>query len=85
MAFCLQACLLIAVSLFIPCLPGGSDGKVSTCSAGNLDLIPGSELEWVTIYFSRGEDPGDLPNPGIDPVSPKLASGFFNAEPPWKP
>ena len=43
MAFCLQACLLIAVSLFLPCLPGGSDGKVSTCSAGNLDLIPGSE------------------------------------------
>ena len=43
MAFCLQKCLLIAVSLFLPCLPGGSDGKVSTCSAGNLDLIPGSE------------------------------------------
>ena len=29
--------------------------------------------------------PGDLPNPGIKPVSPALASGFFTAEPPGKP
>ena len=29
--------------------------------------------------------PGDLPNPGIEPVSPALASGFFIIEPPGKP
>ena len=29
--------------------------------------------------------PGDLPNPGIKPVSPALASGFFTTEPPGKP
>ena len=28
---------------------------------------------------------GDLPNPGIKPMSPALASGFFTAEPPGKP
>ena len=28
---------------------------------------------------------GDLPNPGIQPVSPALAGGFFVAEPPGKP
>ena len=29
--------------------------------------------------------PGDLPNPGIKPTSPALASGFFTTEPPGKP
>ena len=26
--------------------------------------------------------PGDLPDPGIEPVFPALASGFFTTEPP---
>ena len=29
--------------------------------------------------------PRDLPDPGIKPVSPALAGGFFTAEPPGKP
>ena len=29
--------------------------------------------------------PGDLPDPGIEPVSPALAGGFFTAEPAGKP
>ena len=29
--------------------------------------------------------PGDHPNPGIEPVSPALTSGFFTTEPPEKP
>ena len=29
--------------------------------------------------------PGDLPDPGIEAVSPALASGFFTAEPAGKP
>ena len=29
--------------------------------------------------------PGDLPDPGIKPASPELASRFFTAEPPGKP
>ena len=29
--------------------------------------------------------PGDLPEPGIEPVSPALTGGFFTAEPPGKP
>ena len=28
---------------------------------------------------------GDLPNPGIKPMSPALAGGFFTTEPPGKP
>ena len=43
--------------------------------------------------FSRQEDwsglsfppPEDLPNPGIEPVSPALAGGLFMTEPPGKP
>ena len=37
-------------------------------------------LELVAI-----SSPGDLPSPGIKPVSPALAGGFFTAEPPGKP
>ena len=29
--------------------------------------------------------PGDLPDPGIGPVSPALVGGFFTTEPPRKP
>ena len=38
-------------------------------------------------YWSElpGPSPGDLPDPGIEPVSPALASGFFPAESPGKP
>ena len=28
--------------------------------------------------------PGDLPDPGIEPVSPALAGGFFTTKPPGK-
>ena len=37
-------------------------------------------LEWVAISSS-----GDLPDPGIEPVSPALAGRFFTTEPPGKP
>ena len=33
---------LIVLSEFFVSFPGGSDGKDSGCSAGDLDLIPGS-------------------------------------------
>ena len=29
--------------------------------------------------------PGHLPDPGIEPMSPVLAGGFFTTEPPGKP
>ena len=47
----------------------------------------------LLVKFSRQEHwsrlpfptPRDLPDPGIEPVSPALAGGFFTAEPPGKP
>ena len=43
----------------------------------------------LSMRFSRQEywnglpfaPPGDLPNPGIEPVSPALTGGFFTTEP----
>ena len=37
---------------------------------------------WSGLTFPP---PGDLPNPGIEPVSPTLAGGLFTTEPPGKP
>ena len=42
--------------------------------------FPRQEYEWVTISFL-----GDLPDPGIKPMSPTLKNGFFTTEPPEKP
>ena len=47
----------------------------------------------LSMAFPRQEDwsglqfpsPGDLPDPGIKPMSPALARGFFITEPPGKP
>ena len=47
----------------------------------------------LSMGFSRKEywngspfpSPGDLPDPGTEPVSPALAGGFFTTEPPEKP
>ena len=38
-------------------------------------------------YWSESPFPssGDLPNPGIEPMSPALAGVFLTAEPPGKP
>ena len=38
-------------------------------------ISQGGTLEWVAISFSS-----DLPNPGIEPMSPALAGGFFTTE-----
>ena len=37
---------------------------------------------WSALSFPS---PEDLPGPGIEPVSPVLAGGFFTAAPPGKP
>ena len=37
---------------------------------------------WSRLTFAS---PGDLPYPGIEPVSLALAGGFFTTEPPGKP
>ena len=41
-----------------------------------------SQENWSVLPFPP---PRDLPNPGIEPVPPALAGGFFTSEPPGKP
>ena len=41
-----------------------------------------SQEYWSKLSFPP---PGDLPHPGIEPISPALAGGFFTTEPPRKP
>jgi len=38
-----------------------------------------------TTGRSSFPSPGDLPNPGIEPMSPAVAAVFFTVEPPGKP
>ena len=37
-------------------------------------------LDWLPF-----PSPGDLPNPGIKPMPPALAGGFFTTQPPGQP
>ena len=59
-----------------------------------LSVIPWSVAHQapLTVEFSKQKywsvlpfpSPGDLPDPGIEPASPALASGLFTTEPPGK-
>ena len=40
---------------------------------------------WSIPVFTPFTTPGYLPDPGIQPTSPALASGYFTTEPPGKP
>ena len=57
-----------------------SHGLVA-CQAPLAWDFPGKNAE-VGCQFPS---PGNLPNPGIEPTSPALASRFFTTEPPGKP
>ena len=43
--------------------------------------FPRQEYQSGLLFLS----PGDLPDPGIEPVSPALAGGFVTPEPQGKP
>ena len=73
---------------------------VCVCMLSGFSHVPLFATLWtvalqapLSMGFSRQEywselpcpSPGDLPHPGIKPVSPSLAGGFFTAEPPGEP
>ena len=76
------------VTFFIVCVSVAL-GRVQLCDPMDRSPLGSSVhgvlqariLEWGAISFSEG----NLPNPGIEPVSPALAGGFFTTEPPGKP
>ena len=51
------------------------------CQAPLFMGFPGQEY-WSELPFPS---PGDLSDPGIKPMSPALAGGFFSTEPTRKP
>ena len=50
-----------------------------------LEKAEEPEIKLPTSAGSWKKHPGDLPDPGIEPMSPALAGGFFTTEPPGKP
>ena len=72
---------------------------VHACVLSRLSCVTLCATPWTVMHqapwsmgFSRQEywsglpfpPPGDLPNPGIEPMSPALAGRFFTPEPPGK-
>ena len=73
------------------------EGRGHACA---LSVVSNFVTPWTVAHqappsmgFSRQEywsglpcpPSGDLPNPGVKPVSPALAGGFFTTEEPGKP
>ena len=69
-----------------PYVPGSvmfdSETPWSVTSQAPLSMEFSRQEYWTGLPFSP---PGDLPNPGIEPVSPALAGKFFTTAPPGKP
>ena len=74
--------------------PGGSAVKNSPATQGACVSAPSPQsccdpMEWAPRLLCQWElpfpSPEDLPDPGIEFVSPALAGRFFTAEPPGKP
>ena len=74
---------------------GGAGRKVQeggACVRALCDPVDCSLPGSPSMEFSRQEywselpfpSPGDLPDPGIEPTSPIMATGFFTTEPPGK-
>ena len=62
-----------------------SDSFVTPWTAGPqapLSMEFSKQEYWNGLPFPS---PGDLPNPGIEPMSPALAGIFFTTETPGKP
>ena len=59
-----------------------SASAIPVTVACQAPLWDSRQENWSGLPFPS---PGDLPNRGIEPVSPALAGGFFTTEPLGKP
>ena len=77
---CVCVCVFVhACSLTQSCL---TLWDAMDCIAGQAPLSVGFSRQEYRLPFPP---PGDLPDPGIEPVSPAFADRFFTTEPPGKP
>ena len=72
--YAVHACMLSRVWLF-------TTPWATACQASLSMGFPRQEY-WSGL---PGPSPGDFPDPGMEPVSPALAGGFFTTELPGKP
>ena len=94
-------CLCVCVCAHIFRQPGYITVCVYVCTRVlSPSVVSGSATPWIiacqtplSMGFPREEYwsglpfhlPGDLPDPGIEPVSPALVGKFFTTAPPGKP
>ena len=69
---CVCVCMLSCVQLFVT--------PWTVAHQAPLSMEFSQQEYWSGLPF-----PLPLPNPGIKPMSPALAGGFFTTEPPGKP
>ena len=72
-------CCCCLVSKLCPTLCDPMDCRPPGSSVHGISQ---ARINWSGLPFPS---PGHLPNPGIKPVFPALASVFFTAQPPGKP
>ena len=77
----MQLCCMLTVPMYLDSIqgfPGGSDGKVSACNAGDLGSIPGegrspgegngNPLQYSCLEIPMTEHPGGLQSMGLQRV-----------------
>ena len=89
---CVSVCVCVCVCVYIYIYMKSESEAAQLCLTlcNSMDCRrPGSSihgifqtriLEWVAISFSR-----DLPDPGVEPMSPSLQADALPSEPPGKP
>ena len=96
----LQECFFVAESLTTCSIFHYQQSEVKGSEVKSLSRVQLFATPWTVAYqaspsmgFSRQEhwsglpfpSPGDLPDPGIEPVSPALEADALTSEPPGKP
>ena len=62
-----------------------TQSRPTLCDPRTVNTLGSSVHGILPLEWGAFPSPGDLPNPGIGPASPTLASGFFSTEPSAKP
>ena len=79
---CVRVCIHVVVVVRSPNCVSLFATPRTAAFQGSLSMGFFRQEYWSGLPFPS---PGDLPDPGIEPMSPALAGGFFTTEPPGKP